>query len=66
MDALARRIKEEEDAKTKPCSCIGCSNMATHTWSGHPTCDACGTPNRNQLAVPAIHFLTGNHQERNV
>jgi len=23
------------------CGCIGCDNVATHTWSGHPTCDAC-------------------------
>ena len=23
------------------CGCIGCDNVATHTWSGHPTCDDC-------------------------
>lgn len=27
--------------KTK-CGVTDCNNMATHTWSGHPTCDACG------------------------
>ena len=28
------------------CSCVGCDNLATHTWSGHPTCDSCGSPRR--------------------
>ena len=54
MDALEKRIMEEELAKTKQCSCIGCTNQATHTWSGHPTCDACGTPGRKQLSAPRI------------
>ncbi len=35
-------------AKAKPtqCGCTGCTNPATHTWSGHPTCDDCATPSR--------------------
>ena len=28
------------------CSCTDCKNKATHSWSGHPTCDECGTPSR--------------------
>lgn len=28
------------------CGVIGCSNVATHTWSGHPTCDDCAAPMR--------------------
>lgn len=57
MDALQERIKQEEDAKLKKCACIGCNNMATHTWSGHPTCDSCGTHGRKKLPFPAIHFI---------
>ena len=35
------------------CSCIGCDNIATHTWSGHPTCDSCGSPSRiNKTSKP--------------
>jgi hypothetical protein len=30
------------------CGVTGCTNVATHTWSGHPTCDACGTPSRKK------------------
>jgi len=55
MDALIRRIEQEERAKTMECGCIGCTNMATHTWSGHPTCDACGTPGRKQRDFPLIY-----------
>lgn len=54
MDALSKRIKDEEDAKTKKCACIGCNNQATHTWGGHPTCDKCGTPNRQKLDFPIL------------
>ena len=32
--------------KTTKCVCIGCTNNAIHTWSGHPTCDECATPSR--------------------
>lgn len=28
------------------CGVITCINEATHTWSGHPTCDDCATPAR--------------------
>lgn len=33
------------------CQVFGCNNNATHTWSGHPTCDDCGTPNRKKVIV---------------
>jgi hypothetical protein len=56
MDAILERIKYEEEAKTKKCGFTGCNNQATHTWSGHPTCDQCGTPNRKNLAVPVLHY----------
>ena len=26
----------------------GCNNIATHTWSGHPTCNACGSAWRHE------------------
>ena len=58
MNALINRIKAEEDAKTKECGVIGCKNQATHTWSGHPTCDSCGTPGRKQLPFPVIISLS--------
>jgi len=48
MDALINRIKSEEAVRSKKCSCTGCDNQATHTWSGHPTCDDCATPSRKQ------------------
>jgi len=54
MNALEKRIKAEEEAKTKQCACIGCTNRATHTWSGHPTCDDCGTPGRKKLPFPNL------------
>ena len=28
------------------CGVTNCTNKATHTWSGHPTCDDCATPTR--------------------
>ncbi len=56
MDALLERIKCEEQAKAKKCACNGCNNQATHTWSGHPTCDSCGTPGRKKLTVPNLHY----------
>lgn len=35
------------------CSCTGCNNIATNTWSGHPTCDSCGSPCRiNETVKP--------------
>jgi len=58
MSHLEERIKKEEDAKSKTCSCIGCENIATHTWSGYPTCDDCGSPNRTNLGFPRI--ISGN------
>lgn len=54
MDALTRRIREEEQAKQKQCAVTGCKNQATHTWSGHPTCDDCGTPGRTKRTIPII------------
>jgi len=44
--------KEKVLPKDKPannstgtcCGVTGCTNLATHTWSGHPTCNACATP----------------------
>lgn len=33
------------------CSCFDCDNTATHTWSGHPTCDLCGSPSRARKAA---------------
>lgn len=53
-DALVERIKYEEKAKTQKCGCIGCNNQATHTWSGHPTCDECGLPNRQKRDIPRV------------
>jgi len=43
-----------DEAKLKQCACTGCTNQATHTWSGHPTCDDCGTPNRVKRSIPII------------
>jgi hypothetical protein len=59
MDALLNRIAQEEKAKQSECACRGCKNQATHTWSGHPTCDACGTPSRlkkHDTFVPRILY----------
>ena len=43
---------------TKKCAIIGCTNTATHTWSGHPTCDDCATPSRKQrMSEP--HYIAG-------
>lgn len=53
-NALLERIRAEELAKTKQCACIGCTNKATHTWSGHPTCDECGSPSRLKLPFPVL------------
>ena len=54
MNSLLERIKKEEEAKQLKCACIGCNNQATHTWSGHPTCDSCGTPNRAKRTFPIL------------
>lgn len=54
MDALINRIQYEEEVKQKTCAVIGCQNKATHTWSGHPTCDECATPNRTSTPFPNI------------
>ena len=48
MNALVDRIRAEELAKTKQCGCIDCTNQATHTHGGHPTCDDCATPMRKE------------------
>ncbi len=32
--------------RPRRCGVRGCDNEATHTWSGHPTCDDCATPGR--------------------
>lgn len=54
VDALTRRIEAEESAKAQQCGVTGCTNTATHTWSGHPTCDDCGTPGRKKLPFPVV------------
>jgi len=46
-EKLKDRVVEKEHTK---CSCTGCENKATHTWSGHPTCDECGTSGRRERA----------------
>jgi len=43
------RPKVERDVT---CGCTGCTNLATHTWSGHPTCDDCATPARKGWTPP--------------
>lgn len=52
---ICRFIIKYEGKKPQPpgkppglkfCGCTGCTNIATHTWSGHPTCDDCATPSR--------------------
>lgn len=60
MNALVDRIRYEEEAKTKQCGVTGCTNQATHTWSGHPTCDDCAIPMRKNrkngnLPFPVLH-----------
>lgn len=54
MTALEKRIKDEQDAKKSKCACLGCDNQATHTWSGYPTCDRCGSPHRVKRDIPNI------------
>ena len=63
MDKLLERIKYEEDAKQKQCAVIGCTNIATHTWSGHPTCDDCGLTKRNPTPFPVL--IHGEKVENN-
>ena len=48
MEHLARKSKQSVPVM---CTCIGCNNVATHTWSGHPTCDDCATPMRKERKV---------------
>jgi hypothetical protein len=65
MSALEERIKAEELAKAKECECAGCRNRATHTWSGHPTCDDCGSPGRDKVprsAMPNLITSLNNKQ----
>jgi len=38
-----REIRSLIDDSTL-CAVTGCENKATHTWSGHPTCDDCKLP----------------------
>lgn len=38
----------ESLAQVTLCGVRDCFNEATHTWSGHPTCDDCGTPSRKE------------------
>lgn len=61
MNALEKRITYEENAKQQKCGVTGCNNKATHTWSGHPTCDECGTPGRKKLIFPVL--ITGTKSE---
>ena len=55
LDNLSDSLKGESPKKEASlhdtsavtlCGVRGCNNLATHTWSGHPTCDDCGTPGR--------------------
>lgn len=55
------------------CGCTGCENEATHTWSGHPTCDSCGTPsssiarlNKQELIDKVVNELKGILPENHV
>jgi len=34
------------------CGVANCTNVATHTWSGHPTCNACATPVSGRTTLP--------------
>jgi hypothetical protein len=50
------QIKVVEDLEWKAknpvfpkCEFIDCKNEATHTWSGHPTCDDHGVPGRFKI-----------------
>lgn len=45
------------------CSCTGCKNEATHYWSGHPTCNECGTPNRLKNKQSIRDKFTQNAEE---
>ena len=38
--------KPIDKGRYRMCGVRGCDNEATHTWSGHPTCDDCATPGR--------------------
>jgi hypothetical protein len=53
-DALSHRLAIESWATTQECGVTGCTNLATHTWSGHPTCDDCAVPGRVARANPRI------------
>ena len=41
-------IVERDEQGRALCGCIECTNLSTHTWSGHPTCDSCGMPGRQK------------------
>jgi hypothetical protein len=55
--SLEDRIRAEQEACSKQCGVRGCTNQATHTWSGHPTCDDCGLPGRQPLPFPGFRLL---------
>lgn len=44
-DAKEVEAKQPQAISTT-CGTIGCTNISTHCWSGHPTCDDCATPTR--------------------
>ncbi len=52
--ALEYRLRYEAEACEQECGASGCTNRATHTWSGHPTCDECALPGRKPLPFPVI------------
>lgn len=62
-NALEFRIAIEEWAKTQGCGVRGCTNRATHTWSGHPTCDDCALPGRVGLPFPILIGATETDEE---
>jgi len=46
QDWLDAKAEKEENMVNsnegdKKCGCTGCNNVATHTWSGHATCNGC-------------------------
>lgn len=47
-------MSEQKQLTEVKCGCTGCNNKATHTWSGHPTCDDCGT--RSVRPIPRKAF----------
>lgn len=47
--AVGRTQTQPINPTTILCGCTGCTNEATHRWSGHPTCDECASPSRKRV-----------------